>query len=313
VKFAFPQWKGFELAPEGQLLDQIVDLAGPMGMAYERSAGFAKAFHTHDRPMIVLPRGSCRVRVRTGRPRAAYHVDHASLLIVPRGVEHDDEALTAIFDTVALYPSAALLEQVINDEGFPAARVRALFGRCQKLARSRWLGQLLQEYIFARVVSRRESARTLAFLERQILVELIASALGRRRPAEAGPAAATAENVVGRALRHIEGNLFAKLSIAAIAREAFASPSTLLRQFRREMGRTPLRYITRRRLEEARRLLEADNHPVGEVAALVGYENFGAFSTAFRKHFGKSPSAVQRGSRGRPTQGERHGSRHQHP
>ena len=303
MKFAFPQWKGFELAPEGQLLDQIVDLSGPMGMAYERSAGFAKAFHTHDRPMIVLPRGSCRVRVRTGPPRAAYHVDHASLLIVPRGVEHDDEALTAIFDTVALYPSAALLEQVINDEGFPAARVRTLFGRCQKLARSRWLGQLLQEYIFARVVSRRESTRTVAFLERQILVELIASALGRRRSVEAGWAATAADDkVVGRALRHIEANLFAKLTIAAIAREAFASPSTLLRQFRREMGHTPLRYVTRRRLEEARRLLEADNHTVGEVAALVGYENFGAFSTAFRKRFGNPPSAVRRASR-RPATG----------
>jgi AraC-like DNA-binding protein len=303
VKFAFPQWKGFELAPEGQLLDQIVDLSGPMGLAYERSAGFAKALHTHDRPMIVLPRGSCRVRVRIARPRLTYDVDHASLLIVPRDVEHDDEGLTAIFDTVALYPSAALLEQVITDERFPAARVRTLFRRCQKLARSRWLGQLLQEYIFARVVSRRESARTLAFLERQILVELIASALGRRRPTDAGSSAAAADdNVVGRALRHIEANLFSKLSLTGIAREAFASPSTLLRQFRRETAQTPLRYIATRRLEEARRLLEAGSHAVGDVAALVGYENFGAFSTAFRKRFGNPPSAVRHASR-RPATG----------
>ena len=57
MRFAFPQWKGFERAPEGHLLDQLVDLSGPMGIAHERSVGFHKDFHRHDRPMIVAPRG----------------------------------------------------------------------------------------------------------------------------------------------------------------------------------------------------------------------------------------------------------------
>ncbi|PYN71282.1 MAG: hypothetical protein DMD90_00135, partial [Candidatus Rokuibacteriota bacterium] len=37
-----------------------------MGIAYERSVGFYKDAHTHDRPMLVMPRGSCVVKVRTG-------------------------------------------------------------------------------------------------------------------------------------------------------------------------------------------------------------------------------------------------------
>jgi AraC-like DNA-binding protein len=291
VKFAYPQWKGFERAPEGHLLDQLVDLAGPMGIAYERSAGFYKTFHTHDRPMIVLPRGSCVVKVKTKGSRTAYEIDHASLLIVPRGVLHDDEGLTSIFDTVALYPSVSLLDRVAADEGLEASRVRRFFSRCQKLPRSRWLEQLLQEYVFARVVSRRESAQTLAFFERQILVELLASALGLRAPPDPGRATASGEDVTGRALRYIESNLFSNISLEAIAREAFASASTLLRRFRQDTGKSPHAYIKTRRLEEARRLIEAGASPVGDVAMLVGYENFGAFSTAFKKHFGKSPRA----------------------
>ena len=47
MRFAFPQWRGFESAPHGHLLDQIVDLSGPMGIAYERSVGFYKDVHTH--------------------------------------------------------------------------------------------------------------------------------------------------------------------------------------------------------------------------------------------------------------------------
>src|SRR5437016_5328100 len=37
-----------------------------MGIAYERSVGFYKDAHAHDRPMLVMPRGSCVVKVRTG-------------------------------------------------------------------------------------------------------------------------------------------------------------------------------------------------------------------------------------------------------
>ncbi|MDP3768878.1 MAG: AraC family transcriptional regulator, partial [Dehalococcoidia bacterium] len=157
------------------------------------------------------------------------------------------------------------------------------------------LEQLLQEYFFARVVSRRESTQTLAFFERQILVELLASALGRRKTADPGRAATSGDNVTGRALRYIESNLFSSLALEAIARQAFASPSTLLRQFRRDTGKTPYGYIKIRRLEEARRLIEAGTHQVGDVAMLVGYENFGSFTTAFKKYFGRTPSAFQRG------------------
>ena len=38
-------------------------------------------------------------------------------------------------------------------------------------------------------------------------------------------------------------------------------------------------------------MIEAGGTPVGDVAMLVGYENFAAFSTAFKRHFGAPPSA----------------------
>src|SRR5207249_6066632 len=65
-----------------------------MGIAYERSVGFYKDAHTHDRPMLVMPRGSCVVKVRTGGSRSSYEIDQASVLIVPRGLAHEDEGVT---------------------------------------------------------------------------------------------------------------------------------------------------------------------------------------------------------------------------
>ena len=294
MRFAFPQWRGFESAPHGHLLDQIVDLSGPMGIAYERSVGFYKDAHAHDRPMLVMPRGSCVVKVRTGGSRSSYEIDQASVLIVPRGLAHEDEGVTSIFDTVALYPSASLLSEVAADEKISRSHVETVFGRCQKLARSRWLEQLLEAYVFARVVSRRESARTLAFFERQLLVELLACAGATKKSAARGVPETPGDTVTGRAVRHIESNLFSRLPLAAIARLAFSSPSTLLRHFRHDTGKTPHAYIKIRRLEEARRLIAAGRNPIGDVASLVGYENFGSFSTAFKKHFGASPSSFRK-------------------
>ena len=147
--------------------------------------------------------------------------------------------------------------------------------------------------MFARVVSRRESARTLAFFERQLLVELLACAGATKKSAARGVPETPGDTVTGRAVRHIESNLFSPLPLAAIARLAFSSPSTL-RHFRRDTGKTPHAYIKIRRLEEARRLIAAGRNPIGDVASLVGYENFGSFSTAFKKHFGASPSSFRK-------------------
>jgi AraC family transcriptional regulator len=99
--------------------------------------------------------------------------------------------------------------------------------------------------------------------------------------------------VTGRAVRYVEANLFSELPLSTIARHAFASPSTVLRHFRRDTGKSPHAYVKTRRLEEARRLLEAGSHPVGDVAMLVGYESFAAFTTAFTRHFGAPPSSFR--------------------
>lgn len=295
---AYPQWKGFERAPEGHLLNQVIDLSGPMGIAYERSIGFHKDVHAHDRPMIILPRGACTMTVRTVGDRTETHtIGSAVALVVPSRVQHEDEAVTAIFDALALYPTLALIASVADDEGIPDATVAKFLSRPRELPRSRWLEQLAQEYVLARIVSRRESAKTLAFFERQMLVEILGSTLRHRKDLDP-PSPPAGDTVTGRAVRYIEAGLFSELPLSAIARHAFASPSTVLRHFRRDTGKSPHAYVKTRRLEEARRLLEAGTHSVGDVAMLVGYESFAAFTTAFTRHFGAAPSAFRRRARG---------------
>ena len=82
-------------------------------------------------------------------------------------------------------------------------------------------------------------------------------------------------------------------SIAALARRAGASLRTLERCFLRETGVAVGDWRRRVRLFHALRLLE-DGAAVTDVALDVGYASTSAFSQAFARQFGRSPSGRAR-------------------
>lgn len=81
--------------------------------------------------------------------------------------------------------------------------------------------------------------------------------------------------------------------IAGLARRAGASLRTLERCFLAETGMTVGEWRRRMRLFHALRLLEAGT-PVTDVALDVGYASISAFSAAFAKQFGRSPTGRRR-------------------
>ena len=82
-------------------------------------------------------------------------------------------------------------------------------------------------------------------------------------------------------------------SIASLARRAGASLRTIERCFLRETGVAVGDWRRRVRLFHALRLLE-DGAAVTEVALDVGYASISAFSQAFGRQFGRSPSGRAR-------------------
>ena len=69
------------------------------------------------------------------------------------------------------------------------------------------------------------------------------------------------------------------------------------RLFHAETGCTPMEYLTRLRIENARRLLALPNgggHSVRQVALLCGYDDPYYFSRLFRRHTGCSPREYQK-------------------
>jgi AraC-like DNA-binding protein len=106
------------------------------------------------------------------------------------------------------------------------------------------------------------------------------------------PPAAVAR--VTRAVRAIERQPGAALTVARLAREAGLSPYHFLRTFRRLTGLTPHQYVRRTRLREAATRLASGRAKVLDVALDSGFGDVSNFNHAFRVEFGVPPRAYRR-------------------
>ena len=85
------------------------------------------------------------------------------------------------------------------------------------------------------------------------------------------------------------------LSVGDLAAAVNMSPFHFTRMFRDTTGFTPHQFITRVRLNEARYLLRTTNHPVAEVARMVGFRRDSDLCASFRAAFAMTPSQFRRG------------------
>lgn len=96
-----------------------------------------------------------------------------------------------------------------------------------------------------------------------------------------------------RARDHIDRNYGRPLDLDEVALVAGVSKYHLVRCFEATYGETPIRYLTRRRIERAQDLLRLANLTVTEVCMLVGFASLGSFSSRFTQLVGESPTAYR--------------------
>lgn len=106
--------------------------------------------------------------------------------------------------------------------------------------------------------------------------------------------AALGDPVVGRVLNLIHHNPAQPWTVAGLAAEAGVSRASLASRFAELVGEPPISYLTRWRLDLAADLLVDPDVTVEAVGRRVGYDNAFAFSTAFKRARGVSPSHHRR-------------------
>jgi len=98
-----------------------------------------------------------------------------------------------------------------------------------------------------------------------------------------------------RIVEFIEEHLADELPLATLAGLAQLSTYHFARAFKRSFGVPPHRYHTNRRIERARAMLAKPGSAVADIAVEVGFSGASAFSAAFRKMTGQTPTDYRRG------------------
>jgi len=86
-------------------------------------------------------------------------------------------------------------------------------------------------------------------------------------------------------------------TLASLARQVHASPFHLTRTFREAMGVPVHQYLLQLRLSLALQRLDGGERMLSALALELGFSSHSHFTTAFRRHFGVTPSQVVRGVR----------------
>lgn len=81
-----------------------------------------------------------------------------------------------------------------------------------------------------------------------------------------------------------------RVTLDEAAKHACLSPFHYHRMFVRAFGETPHDFLTRQRIDYAKRLLAREECPVTDVCLAVGYASLGSFCSMFRSAVGRSPS-----------------------
>jgi AraC-like DNA-binding protein len=92
---------------------------------------------------------------------------------------------------------------------------------------------------------------------------------------------------------HIDRHYTEPLTLDQLAAVGAVSKFHLVRSFAAAYSETPIRYLTRRRVERAQDLLRAANLTVSEVCFAVGFASIGSFSARFKQLVGETPTGYR--------------------
>ena len=123
-----------------------------------------------------------------------------------------------------------------------------------------------------------------------VLIDVLRVHLASAPAADRGWLAALRDPVLAPALSLLHTSPDHKWTVAELASAAAVSRSILDDRFRQVLGRSPIRYLTEWRMHLAEELLATTELSVVVVARRVAYDSEEAFSRAFKRSHGLSPS-----------------------
>lgn len=128
---------------------------------------------------------------------------------------------------------------------------------------------------------------------KSLLLELIADYVQVALPEDVSVSSQT-DSQIGDVLEYIQSNIRENLSNVVLAGRFHMHPNHFVRFFKAGTGQTPAKYVTTRRMELAKNLLEESKATVSEVMEQIGMSDLSHFSKLFKSFYGCSPRQYRR-------------------
>lgn len=106
---------------------------------------------------------------------------------------------------------------------------------------------------------------------------------------------------ISHAVDLINSDFTKRITMEMLCEVSNLSESHLCRLFKKHLGMRPMEYLNRRRIEEARKLLELSYLSMESVSEQVGIDSVSYFGKLFRRYEGMSPSEYMQLHKGEKT------------
>lgn len=241
-------------------------------------------YHTFHK-IIILLAGKAGYAIEGER----YDLSPGDFVLVGRGSIHRPEvAEDDFYERMILYIDPAYLASLSTED----CDLEGCFRQAQTAFRYVYRdegGSRVRQLFETLARTAREGGYGTALLERAQFLELMVEVNRVCRGGHQVQAAAGDSKVVA-LLQYLNLHLTEELSIDQLAERFYISKYHMMRRFRQETGYSIHGYLTEKRLLLAQRLL-AQGTPPSEAGEQAGYQDYSTFSRAYKKHFGRGPSA----------------------
>jgi len=100
--------------------------------------------------------------------------------------------------------------------------------------------------------------------------------------------------LVQEVMLYIQNNYFRNLKLSDICKQFDVSKQNLIKKFNNSLGISPVAYINRFRISQAKELMHSSTLTISEIASEVGIEDQNYFSRLFKKFEGVSPTEYKK-------------------
>ncbi|MDX3774917.1 AraC family transcriptional regulator [Chromatiaceae bacterium AAb-1] len=288
-------------------LSEIVSLLNPQvafsKMVHGAGAWRIKRENTGDPFYCVVINGECGLTVDNGEQR---HLTAGDFVLIP-------EAFDFTFTSTEPAPGEELhsLPEAMSPGEFrvgdkeQAANVHLLVGHCRfdsldakilvsllpkliHISKATRLTKLVEMVIEESIQRLPGHVKVLGHLLEVLLIEAFRTKINTS--AVPGLLVGLADERLAGAIRTMHQNVGQAKTVVQLARAAAMSRSAFFHRFSQAVGVTPMEYQTAWRMTIAKDLLKKQSYSMAEIAERVGYQSASAFSLAFTKYTGISPS-----------------------